>query len=243
MKKNLIIFSALAAIALLSGSCRKDMADNTPTTGDLQSTKATMQVYNGVLNSARNFVYVNSSPVNGATLAFGSVFPASSYGFSVFNGDNNFTIKDTSSTTTQAAQNFLFTTTAGTNYTVFTYDTITSPKRLIVANQFDMITDNTARVRFVNLIYNPTNVAVDLFSVNTNSLLATGINVGQITNFMVVAPNIADTWQVRQSGNGVLLATLAVGTSTINPGRYYTVAFRGSYRVSANRGVSIFTNR
>jgi len=244
MRNNKLILPLLALIALVSGSCRKDLADTTPIVPGQLFEKAVMQVYNGTLNSSRNFVYLNSSPVNATTVAFGAVFPANSFGFGVGYGDNNIVIRDTSSTTTQLAQNFVFKAEPGKSYSLFTYDTITSPKRVIVENLFDELTGNSTRVRFANLIYNPTAVPnVELFSVNTGNVIIGNIPVGGVSGFTAIVPNVADTWQVRISGTTTVLATLTVGTSTFVSNRHYTVVFRGSYRAAANRGVNVIVSR
>lgn len=243
MKRILLLIPVLAAV-IATSSCRKDTLDNTPVVSNLLSERATVQVYNGTLNSNRNFVYVNGSPANGATIAFGAAFPATANSFLLYNGDNLVTIKDTLSTSTQVAQSFILPAKAGKSYSIFTYDTITTPKRLVVENNFEYLEGKETRLRFVNLIYNPTAVPnVDLYSVNANAILFSNVAVGQITPFIPVTPNFTDTWQVRQTGTTTVLATLAVTSANINPTRHYTVVYRGSHRASANRAINIIATK
>jgi len=243
MKRIILILPVLATV-LITTSCRKKTIDNTPIVDNLMGERAAVQVYNGTLNSSRNFVYVNGSPANGATIAFGAAFPASAYAFLVWNGDNSLTIRDTLSTSTQVAQSFVLNAKAGSSYSIFTYDTITTPKRLIVENSYEYLQGTSTRIRFVNLIYNPTAVPnVDLYSVNSGNNIFTNVGVGQITGFGPIMPNVSDTWQVRQTGTTTVLATLAITSANINPQRFYTVVYRGSHRASSNRAISLITTK
>jgi hypothetical protein len=68
-----------------------------PVNTDFNS-KALVQVYNGTLLSARNFIYVDGNAVNGASLGYGGIFPSTPSNFSVTSGTRAVLIRDTSST-------------------------------------------------------------------------------------------------------------------------------------------------
>jgi hypothetical protein len=242
MKTKLIYIIPLLALVVMNYSCRKENGDITPTK-DVER-QAYIQWFNGTLNSTRNFIYVNGVQINGNTNSFGSLFPSSSYAFAVYSGSSGILIKDTLSTSTQVAQNFVQTLNTQQSYSIFTYDTITSPKRLIVENaNFVYPNDNKARVRFLNIIYNPTPPpAVDIFSVNSNSTIATGISVAQLTNFLLFDPGVADTWQVRQTGTTTVMASFSLSSTSLIKKRFYTFVYRGSHRAAGNRGVTLIAN-
>jgi hypothetical protein len=244
MKNYKILIVLTLGVSILAVlSCSKKANDPTQIIDGLSTQKALVQVYNGILNSSRNFVYVNGQQANGATVAYGAAFPSSAYGFAVYTGDNTFVIKDTLTATTQVPQSFVVNTKAGGSYSVFMYDTITSPKRLVVENNFIYNTGNFGNVRFVNLIYNPTATPnVDVFSVTSNAVIFSNIPVGAITSYMSFPSGVSDTWQIRQTGTSTVMASLSVTSSSLAPERSYTVVYRGSYRVSANRGVTLIAN-
>jgi hypothetical protein len=244
MKNYRIPIVLTLAISVLSiVSCTKKANDPTGILEGVNNQNAIVQVYNGILNSNRNFIYANGLPVNGSSVAFGAAFPSSAYGFAVWVGNNSFTVKDTLSTTTQAASSFFIDTKAGGSYSVFMYDTITSPKRLVVENNFSNTSPNQANVRFVNLIYNPTTTPnVDVFSVNQNGVIFSNIPVAALTSYMSFPSGVSDTWQIRQTGTSTVMASLSITSSSLAPQRSYTVVYRGSYRVSANRGVALIAN-
>lgn len=235
MKKN--VYSLIILISLIAGitSCRKKSADITPVkTAD----KAFVQWYNATVNSSRNYIYVNGNPANGTAVAYGASFPASSYAFMLYPGSNGITIKDTLTTTTQAAQNFVQSFQAGKNYTIFTYDTITAPKRIVVENAFDVPVDNTARIRFANLIYNPTAIPnVDISSFRRGPMFD-NIPVATVTGFITMDAGVTDTLYVKQTGTSTLLFKTAMN---LIQGRSYSAIYRGSYRTTT-KTVSIVGN-
>ena len=246
MKNKFIIpFALLLASAATFSGCKKDMSDNSPMAYEGER-KAFVQWFNGTVNSARNYIYVNGVPQNGAPIAHGTVFPASAFAFTLYSGTNGITIKDTAAVTTQVAQNFVFNFEQGKSYSIFTYDTITTPKRLIVDNSATLFApqDNLARVRFLNLIYNPTTPPnVDLFSVNQGKLLATNIPVTGLTEYFTVQPNTSDTWQVRQTGTTTVMASVSISTTTLTAKRFYTAVYRGSHRAAANRALVVIATQ
>jgi len=241
MKTRLIYILSFLTLATAQMGCRKKTNDTTPVK-DVPR-QAYVQWFNGTLNSTRNFMYVNGIQINGTTNSFGGVFPSGAYSSAVYSGSSGITIKDTLSTSTQVAQNFVQELETGKSYTIFTYDTITSPKRLIAENGTSVLNGTNARVRFLNIIYNPTPPpTVDIFSVNQNNFVVMNLPVAQLTNFFEIAPGVSDTWQVRQSGTTTVMASLAISTSSLMPNRRYTFVYRGSHRAAANRGAALIAN-
>lgn len=243
MKAKLIYIIPLLTLAVVNNGCRKKANDVTPTR-DVKE-QAYVQWFNGTLNSTRNFIFVNAAQINGTTNSFGALFPTSSYAFAVYSGATGVVIRDTLSTSTQVAQNFVHYFEADKSYTIFTYDTITSPKRLVVENDHAYPDDSRARVRFVNLIYNPTTPPmVDIFSVNRNTNIATNLSVAQLTEYFAFDAGVADTWQVRQSGTTTVMATATISGSSLMTRRFYTLVYRGSHRGPATaRGAVLIANR
>ena len=73
----------------------------------------------------------------------------------------------------------------GKNYTVFMYDTITTPKQKTVETKIVIPTDSTYRLRFANFVYNPTDVpGLDIFSFLRNANVVTNLKVTDVTDFI-----------------------------------------------------------
>lgn len=229
MKKN-IINKLVVASALFIGlsSCEKETNDTTPMREIPNA--AYVQWINATVNSSnRNFIFVNGIRTNGTGVAYGSVFPTSSYAFAVFPGSNGINVRDTLTTSTQLQNQFTHTFEAGKNYTLFTYDTITSPKKIVVENNFEIPADSTARLRFANLIYSatvPTNV--DVYSVRMQNNVFTNVPAGTVTGFIPHPSAILDTLYIREAGTSTQLFLLPVN---LNRKRSYTAVYRGSHRV------------
>jgi len=251
------------AILLFSGSimvsCTKSF-DEKFTEQDDFSNSSIMQVYVATVNASRNFMWVDSRQINGASLTTGSVFPTTGYGFEVGGGLRNFLVRDTLSTSTQLPYSFAENLQAGKNYTLFMYDTITSPKQKTVITNIEVPTDTTARIRFAHFPYSPTEIpAVDIFSVKRNANIFTNVSLTEVTGFIPIASGVTDTFYVRLAGTGTNLQNFnpspapgaltniqAILTPTIR--RSYTLIFRGGYRATATtnttvRSLSVFVNR
>lgn len=263
MKSIKLYVSGITGVLLCSAlaiSCAKSFETSLPVNTDLANT-STVQVYVATVNSARNYVYMDSKPVNGASLGPGSLFPALGVGFSVPVGERAFVVRDTSSTSTQAQLSFSQSLEAGKSYTIFTYDTITSPKQKTVLNNIVIPTDTSCRIRFANFVYSRTAIpAVDVYSVKKQANIFTNVQVADVTNYIPYASGLTDTFYVRLTGttdnlNNITPPTPAPG-NVLTPVRLiftpaerrsYTIVFRGSYATILTtatqvRTLSVFTN-
>lgn len=236
--KDISIAGSMAiAAAMLVTSCVKDKGKEVATEDYSFSNKSFVQVFNGTLNSARNYVYVDANAVTGAALAYASTFPATPASFAIPSGFKAVVIRDTLSTTTQPSMSFAETFQGGANYTIFMYDTLTSPKQKTVQNNIIIPDDTTARVRFANFIYTKTAVPnVDIFSLKRNANVFTNVQITDVTDFVPYASSLNDTLYVRETGTTNLLATL----NGFNPvrKRSYTLVFRGRYQTTGTTGVA-----
>ena len=236
MKVTTIITSGSAIIvsALLAVSCVKQTGKEVALEQMDYSNKAFVQVYNGNLTSARNYVYVDGNAVTGAALAYGATFPSTPSLFAVTSGFRAFLIRDTSSTIlVQPPMSFAESFESGKNYTIFMYDSVTTPKQKTVRNDIIFPADTTARIRFANFIFTKTAVPnVDLFSVKRNANVFTNVPITDVTGY-IPHPSSSrtvenDTLFVRETGTLNLLATLN-GFVPVRK-RSYTLIFRGRYQ-------------
>lgn len=233
-----------AAILMITGyvSCTKETPLLAVTQTDFSSSSS-VQIFNGTVRSARNFVYVDGVVVNGSALNYGGVFPGSAYSIKVNAGTRSILIKDTLPTTTQVPLTFNQNFDAGKSYTVFTYDTITSMKQTTVVNNITVPKDTTSMLRFANFIYNATPVAnVDVFSFR-RGVAGTGVPVfknvatAQVTDFIPYSSGLTDTLYVYPTGAISPLLVKLVIPSFI-PTRSYTTVYSGSY--SGTKTLSTF---
>lgn len=262
MKLNKLYSAGLAGLIIISSafvSCTKKFEESTLLQNDFTNSSI-MQVYVATVNASRNFVWVDANRINGASLTSGSVFPTTGFGFNVGGGLRNFLVRDTLSTSTQVPYSFAENLQAGKTYTLFMYDTITSPKQKTVATNIEVPTDTTARIRFAHFPYSPTEIpAVDIFSVKRNANIFTNVSLTEVTGFIPIASGVTDTFYIRPAGTGTNLQNFnpspapgawsniqAVLTPTIK--RSYTLIFRGGYRATTTtnatvRTLSVFVNR
>lgn len=238
----------MCAVAIVAGfaisSCVKELGKEVAFEDMDFSNKAQVQVYNGTISSTRNFVYVDATPVNGSSMAYGATFPSTPSNFAITPGYKNFLIKDTLTTSTQPQMSFAENLAAGKYYTIFMYDTVNSPKQKIVTNDIVFPDDTTARMRFANFVFSKTAVpAVDIYSKRRGVTLFTNVQITEVTNFIPVPSSYTDTFYVRETGTTNLLATL----NSVNPvqKRSYTLVFRGRYQSTSGtpvRTLSVFAN-
>lgn len=219
----------LVLVTTLTVSCVKNFEEQANPTTDF--TNATLaQVYVATVGATRNYVYVDGKAVTGAALASGSTFPSGAYAFTVPAGLRSFLVRDTLTATTQAPLPFAENLQTAKLYTIFLYDTITSPKQLTVPTEVYIPTGNpVGRLRFANFIYNTSDVpAVDVFSVKQNTNVFTNIPRNQVTGFISFPAAINDTLYIRQTGT----TTNIIGVLGFNPtvNRSYTMIYRGSHR-------------
>ena len=233
--------SAIIVSALLAVSCVKQTGKEVALEQYDYSSKAFVQVYNGTLNSARNYVYVDGNAVTGAALAYAATFPSTPSNFSVTSGIRAFLIRDTLSTTTQPPMSFAESFESNQNYTIFMYDSLTTPKQKTVRNNIIFPDDTTSRIRFANFIFTKTAVPnVDLFSVKRNANVFTNVSITDVTGY-IPHPSSSktvenDTLFVRETGTLNLLATLN-GFAPVRK-RSYTLVFRGRYQTTGTTGVA-----
>jgi len=228
-KINLILW--VLAISAIYMSCTKETPHIATRITDF-SNSASVQVFSATVKAARNYIYVDGTPVSGIVLAYGGIFPGTAYSFKVNAGSRSFTIKDTLPATTQAPLTFTQTMEAGKSYTIFTYDTITSTKQATVLNNIVVPTDTSCRLRFANFIYNTTPVAnVDVYSFKkgTGAPLFANVATNQVTDFIPYASLQTDTLYVYAVGTTSPLIVKQVVPSLV-PTRSYTSAYNGSYR-------------
>lgn len=237
--RNIPILGSLATILLMS-ACEKETKLYLSEQTDLNG-KAFIKVYSATLNATRNYVYVDNIPVTGAGIAYGGLFPSVSYYSAINPGSRNIEIRDTLLTTTQTPVKFSNTFDAGANYTIFTYDTITATKQLVVKDNIEVPKDSTARIRFANLIFARTAIpAVDIFSIKRQANIFSNVATNAVTGFIPFATDIPDTLFVRAVGTTVNLTQL----NGILPRekRSYTVVFRGNYQVTSGTSARTLTS-
>lgn len=224
--KSGLVF-ALAVGSLVS--CQKSFDEKTVQQQDF-SNSAIVQVHVATVNASRNYLFVDANQVTGALMSTGSIFPTTGTGFVVSPGPRAFLVRDTLRTSTQAAFSFAENLQVNRRYTIFLYDTITSPKQKTVETTIVTPTDTTCRIRFANFIYNPTAVTnVDVFSYSRNANIFTNIAVTDVTGYIPYASRVSvDTFYVRETGTTNLLYKTSM--SNLTEKRNYTFVYRGSHR-------------
>lgn len=237
MQKNKLIIKAGGfMVAVLALSCGRHADQLLPERTNL-SISATVQYFNAVVGSSRNFLYVDGKPVNGATIAYGSSFPTTNSNFALPYGMRSFLVKDTLPATTQVPVTFGADLAPRKSYTIFMYDTITAPKYKIVQNTIEKPMDTTSRLRFANFLRNnPAIPAVDFYSVKRAANVASGVTPTSVTAFTPYASLRSDTIIVRIAGTNSTLAQL--NGLYLTEKRSYTVVVRGGN----TRAISTFVN-
>ena len=228
------------SLMLLIYSCSKNKTETFAIQKDLSNTSL-VQVHIAMVNTTRNYVYVDGSPVTGALMSSGSIFPSTGYASSITGGVRSFLIRDTLTATTQVPLNFAENMQVGRNYTIFVYDTINAPKQKTVQTDIVIPADSTSRIRFANFIYNPFAVpAVDVYSFNRQTNIFTNIPVTDVTNFIPYPSGLlTDTLYVRETGTMNLLLKTTITGGLIRK-RSYTYVYRGSHR--GTKTSTLFSN-
>ena len=249
MSSKLILLRKLSFFTislLMLNACDKNYKDNTPSTADLAN-NSIVQVYIATVNASRNLFYVDGVPQSASLMSSGSFFPSTgSYGVAIKGGVRSFAIRDTLSTSTQLPLNFAQTLATASHYTVFAYDTITSPKQKTVNTSIAIPSDNSCRIRFANFAYNGNALTprIDIVSIGKNEIVANNVNYTDVTEF-IAHPSLltGEGFQVRESGTSTILAS--VSSVSLEPKRSYTIVYRGSHRATSGtstRAVSVFVN-
>jgi Domain of unknown function (DUF4397) len=244
--KNIFCTLTIAAVIFLADACRKPYAYIQEVDTDISSTKATVQVFGACARATRNYMYVDGVQASGSAFAFGGVFPGAAYSITLNPGTHSILIKDTTTITPQLPLTFSQNFDAGKFYTVFTYDTITSPKALVVQNNITIPRDTSCMLRFANFIYNPTPVGnVDVYAfrnvpgtpvfvagviqLNSSTALFSNIATNTVTDFIPFGSLRTDTLYVVATGTKApILAKQLV--QSLTPTRSYTSAYIGSFR-------------
>jgi hypothetical protein len=235
----------LVCLAMVSGmlvflGCTKQPS-TLLTTQEEFSNNSLVRVFVATANAAGNNIYLDTKLLNGATLASGGIFPASGlFASSVPAGLNAFLVTGSG---TQVPLSFAENMELGRNYTIFLYDTITAPKQKTVETRFDIPTDSAAMLRFANFIYNPFAVpAIDVFSLARNTNIFTNVPVTGVTDFIRYPSRLGgDTLYIRETGSSVNILKVAIGSTTFQDKRFYTLVYRGSHR--GTRVATLYTER
>jgi len=230
----------LTSIGLVSiSSCTKTFDEKAVVQTDFSNT-AKVQVFVATVNAARNYLYVDTKPVNGAPMITGSLFPAVGPGFAATAGVHALLVRDTLSAATQLPLSFAGNFQANKQYTIFLYDTINAPKQKTVITDIVIPADSSARIRFANFVYNPTAVpAIDVYSFNKGANIFTNVAVTDVTNFISYPSRLTtpDTLYIRETGSTTNIIKFAMNLTFK---RNYTLIYRGSHR--GTRIATLFTN-
>jgi hypothetical protein len=201
-----------------------------------------VKFHNAIINSNRTYIYSDLVPLNGATIAYGGLFPSLSPSYTALTaGTRAIAIRDTLAPSTQYPISFNAPMTAGTFYTIFAYDSLNAPKYKVIQDNIQVFNDTAARVRFANFPYSTTAMPnVDIFSQKQQANIFTNISTAAVTDFISFRANISDTLFVRPTGTTTNLTQLNGLVPTAK--RNYTVIFRGSYRTTAGAAARTLTS-
>jgi hypothetical protein len=242
MKSSTIIriLTSSFVVAIVFASCQKEFSSIAKEERELGN-KSFVKFYNGIVNSNRTYIYSDLVPLNGATIAYGSVHPSVSPSYVALNaGTRSIAIRDTLFPTTQYPISFNAQLDAGAYYTIFAYDSLNSPKQKLVKDNIESFGDTTARIRFANFPYSSAAIPnVDIFSQKRQANVFTNIAPTAVTDFIPYASGLNDTLYVRQTGT---TTNLTQGTLLPTAKRSYTVIFRGSYRVTSGTAARTLTS-
>jgi len=231
---------ALASMIMLA-ACEKEYKSLLTEETNLGNT-AFVKFHNAIINSNRTYIYSDMVPLNGATIAYGGLFPSLSPSYTALAaGTRAIAIRDTLAPSTQYPISFNAPMTAGTFYTIFAYDSLNAPKYKVIQDNIQVFNDTAARVRFANFPYSTTAMPnVDIFSQKQQANIFTNISTAAVTDFISFRANISDTLFVRPTGTTNNLTQLNGLVATAK--RNYTVIFRGSYRSTTGTAARTLTS-
>jgi hypothetical protein len=225
--------------AVLIVSCTKSFDEKTVQQTDF-SNSTVVQVALATVGASRNYVYLDGKQITGSLMTSGSIFPSTGYGSTIPGGLHSFQIKDTLRTSTQVPLTFSENMQVGSNYTIFVYDTITSPKQVTVPTSIVIPTDTTVRLRFANFIYNSFAIpGVDIYSYDRQANIFTNVLTTEVTNFIAYPSRRTDTLYFRETGTMNQLFKLTI-SGGLTERRSYTLLYRGSHR--GTRTTTLFAN-
>ncbi len=227
---KLIIPGLVVSVAsLFYISCSKETPGIASIENDFNNS-ARVQVFSATLKATANYVYVDNTPVSGAAVAYGGVFPGTANSFKVDAGSRALSIKDTLPGTTQVPLSFTQDFEGGKSYTIFTYDTITNIKQVTILNNVIVPTDTTSMLRFGNFLYSTSplsNVDVYSFRRGTSSPIFSNVATAAVTGFIPYAAGLTDTLYVYATGTTSPLIAKASVPSLIQT-KSYTSVLTGS---------------
>jgi len=231
---------ALASMIMLA-ACEKEYKSILTEETNLGNT-AFVKFHNAIINSNRTYIYSDMVPLNGATIAYGGLFPSLSPSYTALTaGTRAIAIRDTLAPSTQYPISFNAPMTAGTFYTIFAYDSLNAPQYKVIQDNIQVFNDTAARVRFANFPYSTTAMPnVDIFSQKQQANIFTNISTAAVTDFISFRANISDTLYVRPTGTTNNLTQLNGLVATAK--RNYTVIFRGSYRSTTGTAARTLTS-
>ena len=231
---------ALASMIMLA-ACEKEYKSILTEETNLGNT-AFVKFHNAIINSNRTYIYSDMVPLNGATIAYGGLFPSLSPSYTALAaGTRAIAIRDTLAPSTQYPISFNAPMTAGTFYTIFAYDSLNAPQYKVIQDNIQVFNDTAARVRFANFPFSTTAIPnVDIFSQKQQVNVFTNISTAAVTDFISFSANISDTLYVRPTGTTNNLTQLNGLVATAK--RNYTVIFRGSYRTTAGAAARTLTS-
>ena len=231
---------ALASMIMLA-ACEKEYKSILTEETNLGNT-AFVKFHNAIINSNRTYIYSDMVPLNGATIAYGGLFPSLSPSYTALAaGTRAIAIRDTLAPSTQYPISFNAPMTAGTFYTIFAYDSLNAPQYKVIQDNIQVFNDTAARVRFANFPFSTTAMPnVDIFSQKQQANIFTNISTAAVTDFISFSANISDTLYVRPTGTTNNLTQLNGLVATAK--RNYTVIFRGSYRTTAGAAARTLTS-
>ena len=179
----------------------------------------------------------------------GSIYPGSGMSSSIAAGVRAFLVKDDLATSVQPPLSFAENMQVNKRYTIFMYDTLTTPKQKTVVTNIVIPTDNTARLRFANFVYSPFGIpAYDVYSARKQAVIFSNVQVTDVTEFISIPAGLADTLYLRPTGTTNNIKNFTPSTATPpGPGtwadlrliftptqkRSYTLLFRGSHSTSS----------
>jgi hypothetical protein len=231
---------ALASMIMLA-SCEKEYKSLLTEQTNLGNT-AFVKFHNAIINSNRTYIYSDLVPLNGATIAYGGLFPALSPSYAALAaGTRNIAIRDTLVPSTQYPISFSQAMNSGSYYTIFAYDSLNAPKFRVVEDNIQVFNDTSARIRFANFPFSTTAIPnVDIFSQKQQANVFTNISTTAVTNFIPFRAGISDTLYVRPTGTTTNLTQLNGFVPLVK--RNYTVIFRGSYRLTSGTAARTLTS-
>ena len=231
---------ALASMIVLA-ACEKEYKSILTEETNLGNT-AFVKFHNAIINSNRTYIYSDMVPLNGATIAYGGLFPSLSPSYTALAaGTRAIAIRDTLAPSTQYPISFNAPMTAGTFYTIFAYDSLNAPQYKVIQDNIQVFNDTAARVRFANFPFSTTAMPnVDIFSQKQQANIFTNISTAAVTDFISFRANISDTLYVRPTGTTNNLTQLNGLVATAK--RNYTVIFRGSYRSTTGTAARTLTS-